>query len=216
MPTLVESIKEMLAGGAKTLTGPPVTEFPRADWPPAPYSRTEVWRLIQREAGQNLATDRERAKLLYLQLEHERWTKAEHFDPEGHRRTLWLEWERAVAAGESYAPEGPLSDRELTRRKDFIMGACSPHRERICREARPLVIAILQRLPALAKSLLATAERDEQPERERAQKRGMTYVPSTWYRQLVQTPEEVQAWLAELERQRYASPGSAPPCQGSV
>jgi len=188
---------------------PPVIRPPPA-WPLAPYDRGTVWREIitQSGGGRTIATDKELSTLSALEAESKKWAAAIGPDGQTARIALQNEWGRKVATGEPYDPLGFFSQSELTERHTYRTALCDEHARRICAQAKPIVVAIIGRLPALAQKLIPAAELEEAPDKAKCERKAIAWVPSIWVRQLCQTAAEVKAHLEKLADVQNHSPSA--------
>jgi len=195
MPTFLEFLRGSQAP-------PPVqTTIPKPTvWAPVEYDRSQVWSEIIRQSGgpSSVASVGALAHLARLHAESVNWQAAIGPVPAVTRQQLQGEWERRVSAGLPYDPLGFISEQELEHRRTWRLALCEQHAQRICMEAKPLCLAIVERLPALADKLMPAAEQDDLPDKTRAEKRGMVWLPSIWLRQLWQTDGEVKAHVERI------------------
>ncbi len=193
---------------------PPATETilkPPA-WQPAAYDRSVVFAQIVVKSGGELAVcgSGEIATLKDLQAEWGKWATATGLDGEAGRQQAQALWEAQVAHNEKYDPLGFPSDHELARRFVLRMALCGQHHKRIAAEARPIAVAVLERLPDAAARLVPAAEKEDAVDKLKVERRGMVWLPSEWLRQLWQTAGEVKAQIERVQQTREAGDSLSP------
>ncbi len=203
----ISTIQNWLGQGHRVQLGKTAETLKPSSWPPAAYDRAEVFAsIVTRSGGPSaIVSDSDLAALQKMQSQWARWGTAVGTDGETGRCQLQREWEEKVESGASYDPFGFPSDTELTRRFALRSALVTEHFRHIAAEARPICVAILKRLPALAAKLEVSASAEEAAEKAQAEKRGMTWLASPWLRCLWQTGLEVERQLERVNRVDYGS-----------
>ncbi|MGO9199775.1 MAG: hypothetical protein ACLQM8_04450 [Limisphaerales bacterium] len=208
----MQTLTQWIAGALGPRPAVPQDLKPAA-WQPAAYDRSVVFGAIVAKSGGGelaIAGAGEIQTLKDLQTEWGKWAKATGLDGEAARQQLQATWEAQVEHDEKYDPYGFLSDYELSRRFVLRQAVCAQHHRRVAAEARPVAVAILGRLPDAAARLVPAAEREEEVDKLKVERRGMTWLPSLWLRLLWQTQNEVKAQIERVQQNRVAEDSLSP------